>query len=86
MIGRRINWKLFDSWRQKAQLFVMETDGLTMTATPQCSTPQDSKLLVDGGRSRGRIRPKKATAARIPIAQVQRHSPVVRTKNQPFFF
>lgn len=53
-----------------------------MTATPQCSTPQDSKL--DGGRSRGRIRPKKATAAPIPIAQLRRHSPP-GAKNQPSF-
>ena len=77
MIGRKLNRLLLVSWRHKAQLFVLETDGLAMTATPRCSTPQDSKL--DGGRSRGRIRPKKATAAPIPIAQLQRHSPVLRT-------
>lgn len=77
MIGRKLNRLLLVSWRHKVQLFVLETDGLALTATPQCSTPQDSKL--DGGRSRGRIRPKKATAAPIPIAQLQRHSPVLRT-------
>lgn len=77
MIGRKLNRLLFGSWRHKSQLFVLETDRLAMTATPQCSTPQDSKL--DSGRSRGRIRAKKATAAPIPIAQLQRHSTVLRT-------
>jgi hypothetical protein len=60
------------------QLLVLElTDWWPLlTATPQCSTPQDSKL--DGGRPRGGIRPEKATGAPTPIAQLPRHSPVLR--------